>query len=91
MLGQKCKQVLNFCKHHKEDSEIVNDAKSFIRNIYLSGNKEFDNIPQLVTDFDKRNNVRKEFIFILIMESLFYIPFILSIGLVIYKLFYYIK
>ena len=89
-LHKKLKAISNLCKE-KDSVEIVEDTKAFLRQVVLSDKTNYENVPALVHDIDKKYNVNKTFIKTLIAELFFYLPFVSGIGLVIYKLFSYIE
>jgi len=92
MLCDKCKIVFEFYKSHSEDEGVHEDTKSFIRNLLFRENKKNQSsIPALTKDFDKKYNVAIAFLRAVFFEILFYIPFILGYGLIVYKLFLYIS
>ncbi|GBE17334.1 hypothetical protein BMS3Abin15_01176 [bacterium BMS3Abin15] len=91
ILRKKLQAISELCKLKREDENIINDAKSFMRSIYAEYNISYDSIPELIKDIDKKHNVKKLFLKTLLYELLFYIPFVIGIGLVIYKLYFYIS
>ena len=91
ILRKKMKAVSELCKQKRNDENIINDAKSFLRNIKLDYQKSFDSVPALLKDMDKSYNLTKIFFKSFLYEILFYIPFVAGVGLVIYKLYFYVK
>jgi len=87
----KFKEILKFCKSHKESEDVVNDTKFFIRNELLQDQKKFESVPELLADFNKKNKPLKKFIIILAFELLFYIPFALGFALTMHQLIGYIS
>jgi len=90
----KYKELLNFCKEHKDNSMIVHDTESFIRGSLFNFKRQkpkFDNVHELIAYYDKHNNVTRQFLLISLYELSFYIPFIWGLGLVVYSIFIYLK
>jgi len=91
VIRRKLRAISELCKLKKEDENIINDAKAFIRNIMLENKKIYDNVPALLKDIDKNYNVTRIFSKTLLFEMLFYIPFVVGFALVIYELYFYIS
>lgn len=87
IFAEKVRKIIAFCRENRKDEDVVFDTKSFIRGLILSKKEKFGNIHELINDFDKKNSPNRAFLKILLFELLFYIPFILGFGLIIFKVF----
>lgn len=91
IINQKLEAISALCKMKNGDENTINDAKAFIRNLMLDNKKNYDNVPALLKDIDQTYNLHKLFLKSLLIELLFFVPFIVGFALVLYTVYFYIS
>jgi len=90
MIKRQLEAISELCKAKPDDENTINDAKAFIRNIMLENRKTYDNVPALLKSIDQEHNLHRAFLKSILIELLFFIPFIAGFALVLYQVYLYI-